>query len=86
MLRTIEDILGTDHLNIHTATQRPMAAVFDLGEAQWNFKAIPSAFLGLKGSIPYPSQRTGTDLRNHRKQILRAAGLVKRTYQAVLIK
>ena len=30
-LRTIEDILGTQHLNLNTAFQRPMTDVFDFG-------------------------------------------------------
>ena len=29
MLRTIEDVLGTQHLNLNTAYQRPMTDVFD---------------------------------------------------------
>ena len=29
-LRTIEDILGTQHINLNTAFQRPMADVFDI--------------------------------------------------------
>jgi YVTN family beta-propeller protein len=45
VLRTIEDILGTDHLNIHTATARPMAEVFDLKQETWKFKAEPSSYL-----------------------------------------
>ena len=30
LLRTIEDILGTEHINLNTAFQRPMADVFDI--------------------------------------------------------
>jgi DNA-binding beta-propeller fold protein YncE len=45
VLRTIEDILGTEHLNIHTATARPMAEVFDLKQGAWKFKAEPSSYL-----------------------------------------
>jgi YVTN family beta-propeller protein len=45
VLRTIEDILGTEHLNIHTATARPMAEVFDLKQETWKFKAEPSSYL-----------------------------------------
>ena len=45
LLRTIEDILGTEHLNIHTATARPMAEVFDLKQETWKFKAEPSSYL-----------------------------------------
>jgi YVTN family beta-propeller protein len=45
ILRTIEDIMGTEHLNIHTATARPMAEVFDLKQETWKFKAEPSNYL-----------------------------------------
>ncbi|MBV9877877.1 MAG: phosphoesterase [Verrucomicrobia bacterium] len=45
VLRTIEDILGTEHLNIHTATVRPMAQVFDLKQEVWKFQAEPSSYL-----------------------------------------
>jgi hypothetical protein len=45
MIRTIEDILGTDHLNIRTANQGPMSAVFDLRQREWNFTAEPSTYL-----------------------------------------
>jgi len=124
LLRTIEDILGLQHLSIYTATQNPMTEVFDLHQREWSFNAIPSRFLyntqlpvrncalsqteipkpthdsaywaektaqfdfskednlgdperfnriiwnGLKGNVPYPSQRNGADLRTHRHQIL----------------
>ncbi|HZC35724.1 MAG TPA: bifunctional YncE family protein/alkaline phosphatase family protein, partial [Chthoniobacterales bacterium] len=42
MIRTIEDILSLEHLNLHTATARPMAEVFDLNQKDWNFHAEPS--------------------------------------------
>jgi len=45
LLRTIEDILGLQHLNIYTATQRPMTDVFDLHQPEWTFNATPSSFL-----------------------------------------
>jgi DNA-binding beta-propeller fold protein YncE len=45
MLRTIEDILGLDHLNINTATQRPMTEVFDLSQREWTYTATASDFL-----------------------------------------
>ncbi len=51
-LRTIEDILGTQHLNLNTATARPMSDVFDTAATNrnWSFTAsastyLPSAFL-----------------------------------------
>jgi hypothetical protein len=124
LLRTIEDILGTDHLNVRTATAAPMSDLFDLSQKKWDFKAIASDYLknttlpipsgayaskatprpthdaaywasktkgfdfsvedhlgnvekfnrivweGLKGSAPYPTQRTGIDLRQNRQQLL----------------
>ena len=30
VLRTIEDLLGAPHINLNTATQQPMADVFDI--------------------------------------------------------
>lgn len=31
---------------------------------------------GLKGNVPYPTERNGADLRKNRSQLLQAAGLV----------
>ncbi len=45
MMRTMEDVLGLDHLNLNTATTRPMTAVFDLNQKEWTFEAHPSAVL-----------------------------------------
>lgn len=45
MLRTMEGVLGLEHLNLNTATARPMAAVFDLQQTQWSFRAQPSPVL-----------------------------------------
>ena len=45
MVRTIEDVLGLDHLNLNTATSRPMTSVFDLNQKDWLFEAKPSAVL-----------------------------------------
>jgi YVTN family beta-propeller protein len=45
-LRTIEDILGTQHLNLNTAFQRPMADVFDINSSPaWSFSAQASTVL-----------------------------------------
>jgi YVTN family beta-propeller protein len=45
-LRTIEDLLGTQHINLNTAFQRPMVDVFDLGSSgAWSFVAEASSFL-----------------------------------------
>jgi YVTN family beta-propeller protein len=40
MVRTIEDVLGIGHLNLNDAYQRPMAAVFDLGQSSWTYTGI----------------------------------------------
>jgi DNA-binding beta-propeller fold protein YncE len=45
-LRTIEDILGTEHINLNTAFQRPMAEVFDTqSSGGWAYTAIASTAL-----------------------------------------
>jgi DNA-binding beta-propeller fold protein YncE len=46
LLRTIEDILGTEHINLNTAFQRPMADVFDVkSSGKWTFTAEASNVL-----------------------------------------
>jgi hypothetical protein len=60
VLRTIEDIFDTEHLNLNTAYQRPMAEVFDIRPqgAKWTFDAVaPTALLatGILGTINQPN-------------------------------
>jgi hypothetical protein len=46
VLRTIEDILGTQHVNLNTAFQRPMADVFDTSASPaWTYSAVASTAL-----------------------------------------
>ena len=45
MLRTMEDVLGIDHLNLNDAYLGPMTDVFDLNQSRWNYQATPSAYL-----------------------------------------
>jgi sugar lactone lactonase YvrE len=46
VLRTIEDILGTEHINLNTYYARPMADLFDTGSSgKWTFKAVASTLL-----------------------------------------
>jgi YVTN family beta-propeller protein len=45
LLRTIEDVLGLDHLNLNDAYQRPMTEVFDPKQADWTFEAVAPAIL-----------------------------------------
>jgi YVTN family beta-propeller protein len=45
-LRTIEDLLGTEHINLNTAFQRPMSEVFDIrSSARWTYEAEASTVL-----------------------------------------
>jgi YVTN family beta-propeller protein len=46
VLRTIEDILGTQHINLNTAYQRPMTDVFDTrSSGAWTYNATASTIL-----------------------------------------
>ena len=48
VLRTIEDILGTEHINLNTYYAAPMADVFDItSSGNWNFNAVASTLLKL---------------------------------------
>jgi DNA-binding beta-propeller fold protein YncE len=45
-LRTIEDILGAEHINLNTASLRPMSDVFDINTSgDWNYTAVASSVL-----------------------------------------
>jgi DNA-binding beta-propeller fold protein YncE len=56
MIRTIEDVLALEHLNLHTATARPMAEVFDLNQKDWSFHAEPSSYLA-DTQLPIPKKQ-----------------------------
>jgi YVTN family beta-propeller protein len=46
VLRTIEDLLGTEHINLNTAFQRPMTDVFDVkSNGKWSYGAEASTAL-----------------------------------------
>jgi hypothetical protein len=48
VLRTIEDIFGTEHINLNTYYARPMADVFDIkSSGKWSFDAVASTLLKL---------------------------------------
>jgi hypothetical protein len=48
VLRTIEDIFGTEHLNLNTYFARPMADVFDIHSSpRWTYTATASTLLKL---------------------------------------
>ncbi len=53
MVRTIEDVLGLEHLNLNTATERPMTDVFDLDRRDWTFDSKPSTILA-NTTLPIP--------------------------------
>jgi len=56
VLRTIEDILGTEHLNLNTAFQRPMADVFDIhSDGKWTFAAETSTVLARPNTTLLPA-------------------------------
>ena len=56
VLATIEDILGIGHLSIYDAYQRPMAAVFDLAQKHWTYRAIePAPFAAAFTGGPKPA-------------------------------
>lgn len=125
MLRTMEDILGLEHLSLHDANVAPMTDIFDIAQGpKWTYSAIPAKALlstklpiagvqqaaepdykplhdaswwtdhtknfrfdkedmndeaaynrvlweGTMGDTPYPTVRTGADLRNNREELLK---------------
>ena len=59
MLRTMEDILGLEHLSLHDANIAPMTDVFDIKQGpQWTFTATPAAAL-LSTKLPISTTQTG---------------------------
>jgi DNA-binding beta-propeller fold protein YncE len=55
LLRTIEDVLGLDHLSLYTATQPPMTDVFDTHATHWSFTAtVPSLLSSTALPLPRP--------------------------------
>ena len=91
-LRTIEDLLGTEHINLNTAFQRPMADVFDISLSdEWTYTAVASTLLRdgplnlaqWDGGIPIeegpsikPSQKSSYWVKATRKFDFREADLV----------
>jgi len=56
MIRTIEDVLGLEHLNLHDQGVRPMSKVFDLSKKNWTFDAVPSRILVDETTLPIPPE------------------------------
>ena len=67
LLRTIEDILGTEHLNLNTYYARPMADAFDTkSSGKWTFKAVASTLLKSTTLVLDPTKvefASGSDLK-----------------------
>ena len=57
VLRTIEDIFGTEHINLNTYYARPMADVFDIkSSGAWTFNAVASTLLKLTTLFSDPTK------------------------------
>ena len=53
LLRTMEDVLGIDHVSLYTATQGPMTDVFDIDSPAWDYTAIvPDLLRGTQLPLP----------------------------------
>jgi hypothetical protein len=61
MVRTMEDILGLEHQNLHDGGVPPMTDVFDVEQKNWTFNAVPSQYL-YNTQLPLPA------LANHSAQ------------------
>jgi DNA-binding beta-propeller fold protein YncE len=62
VLRTIEDIFGTEHLNLNTYYAQPMADVFDIkSSGKWSFNAVASTLLKPLLTIPIADGGLGFD-------------------------
>ena len=59
MIRTMEEILGLQPMNVHDAHVRPMTAAFDVTAAKWNYRAIVPAMLR-STQLPLPAPARGT--------------------------
>jgi DNA-binding beta-propeller fold protein YncE len=54
MIRTMEEVLGLQPLNVHDAHVRPMAAAFDMRAVKWDYNALVPAILR-STQLPLPS-------------------------------
>ena len=62
VLRTIEDIFRTEHINLNTYYARPMADVFDIkSSGKWSFDAVASTLLKPILTTPTSSGGLGFD-------------------------
>ena len=54
VIRTIEDLLGLEHLNLHDAGAAPMAAVLDPHQKVWTYTAVVPPILRSESNLPLP--------------------------------
>ncbi len=75
VLRTIEDIFGTEHINLNTYYARPMADVFDVkSSGKWTFQAVASTLLTPILTKPIAPIASGGGLGLDPKTVVFAAG------------
>jgi YVTN family beta-propeller protein len=55
VLRTIEDLLGLEHLNLHDGGVKPMTDAFDTHQTSWTYSAVPSFILRAETTLPLPA-------------------------------
>jgi YVTN family beta-propeller protein len=66
MLRTIEDVLGLQHLSLHDANVAPMTDVFDIAQGPaWTFTAVPAKAL-LSTKLPIVVQKASSEGADYR--------------------
>ena len=58
MIRTISDILGLKPLGLETALSEPMAEIFDLSIANWEYRSVVPDVLR-KSELPLPEEHQG---------------------------
>ena len=62
LLRTMEEVLGLNQLGLIDASAQPMTSVFDLAQAEWDYRAIvPDILRKTRLPIPRSGQRSGTE-------------------------
>jgi YVTN family beta-propeller protein len=54
VLRTIEDLLGLEHLNLHDAGVTPMVEVLDPQQKDWTYTAVAAPILRSESNLPLP--------------------------------
>jgi YVTN family beta-propeller protein len=75
VLRTIEDIFGTEHINLNTYYARPMADLFDIkSSGKWTFHAVASTLLTPILTKPIAPISQGGGLGLDPKKVMFAAG------------